>query len=459
MQHTQPHSTPETYQQSRDARRHELERQDDSRSPAQRDRDRILHSSAFRRLAGITQVVAPSEGYVFHTRLTHTLEVAQIARRIAERFCREVPDLVHDLGGIDPDTVEAAALAHDLGHPPFGHTGERVLDTVSKAHSSSGVFEGFEGNAQSFRIITTLAAHRDVYPGLNLTRATLNASLKYPWFKDSNYPAYYGNKYGVYRSEQADYDFVRATTKGLHKTLEAEIMDYADDVAYSVYDLDDFYRVGMIPLDRLAYDGISLTSFLDAWKVEATSGGDISPEQIKAHQDAFQDLLDSLVIDDVYRGTFEQRALLRTRASSLIRDWIMAVRLRVPQKGAQGSQSALDIPHHTRMDIAFLKRIVRQYLIGNPRLATQRHGHEQIITMLFEIYLKAVCESNDHLVPARFNQELEHLPTPQPNQKPGDAAIRLAVDIVAHFTDAQALHMYRRLSGIAPGAISDFIDT
>ncbi|MEM7736258.1 MAG: dGTP triphosphohydrolase [Deinococcota bacterium] len=450
----QPQSTLDTYQQSRDARRHQLERQDDSRSPAQRDRDRILHSSAFRRLAGITQVVAPSEGYVFHTRLTHTLEVAQIARRIAERFCREVPELVAKLGGIDPDTVEAAALAHDLGHPPFGHTGERTLNVISKAHSNSGVFEGFEGNAQSFRIITTLAAHRDVYPGLNLTRATLNASLKYPWFQDSDYPAHYGNKYGVYRSEQADYDFARAGVTDLHKTLEAELMDYADDVAYSVYDLDDFYRVGMIPLDRLAYDGISLTSFLQAWKEDAAQGSDITPEHIDAHQEAFQDLLDSLVIDEVYRGTFEQRALLRTRASSLIRDWIMAVRLQVPQQG----HSALDIPHHTRMDIAFLKRIVREYLLGNPRLATQRHGQEQIITSLFETYLQAVCEHNDHLVPARFNQELERLSTPRVNQIPSDDAIRLAVDIVAHFTDAQALHMYRRLSGIAPGAISDFID-
>ncbi|MEM6428349.1 MAG: dGTP triphosphohydrolase [Deinococcota bacterium] len=454
MQLRQFPSTPDNYQQSRDARRHKLERQDDSRSPAQRDRDRILHSSAFRRLAGITQVVAPSEGYVFHTRLTHTLEVAQISRRIAERFCREVPELVAKLGGIDPDTVEAAALAHDLGHPPFGHTGERVLNSISKAHSNSGVFEGFEGNAQSFRIITTLAAHRDVYPGLNLTRATLSASLKYPWFQDSDYPAHYGSKYGVYRSEQADYDFAREGVSGLHKTLEAELMDYADDVAYSVYDLDDFYRVGMIPLDRLAYDGISLTSFLNAWKADAARGGDIRPEHIKAHQDAFQDLLDSLVIDEVYRGTFEQRALLRTRASSLIRDWIMAVRLRLSEHG----QSALDIPHHTRMDIAFLKRIVRQYLIGNPRLATQRHGHEQIITMLFNTYLEAVCKRNDYLVPARFNQELEQLPNTQPSQHPSDAAIRLAVDIVAHFTDAQALHMYRRLSGIAPGAISDFID-
>lgn len=441
--------TPNQHSDQRAARRHHLERQDDSRTAAQRDRDRILHSSAFRRLAGITQVVAPSEGYVFHTRLTHTLEVAQIARRIAERFLAESPELAQALGGINPDTVEAAALAHDLGHPPFGHTGEHTLDRVSRAKSDT--FEGFEGNAQSFRIITTLVAHRDAYPGLNLCRATLNATLKYPWFQDSPRPAKYGHKYGAYRSEQADFDFARASHEGQRRSIEADIMDYADDVAYSVYDLDDFYRVGMIPLDRLARDRDSFEDFLHAWQAQCSPEDDIRAEDIDAAKETFQDLLDSLIMDEVYRGTFEQRALLRTRASSLIREFIMAVRLQAPEN----NRSALFVPRNTFMDIAFLKRIVRYYLLSNPRLATQRHGHMRIISMLFDTYLQAVCERNDHLVPARFNRHLEALPE---SHALSDEAIRLAVDIVAHFTDAQALSMYRRLSGIAPGAISDFID-
>ncbi len=167
--------------------------------PFQIDRDRILYSMAFRRLAGVTQVVSPGEGEIFHNRLTHSLKVAQIARRLAEKFASERPDVVADWGGLDADVTEAAGLAHDLGHPPFGHIAEEELQSLvsqainsSKAPGASPV-EGYEGNAQSFRILTELSLRRpesmlDPDPaspgkeyGLDLTRATLNATLKYPW--------------------------------------------------------------------------------------------------------------------------------------------------------------------------------------------------------------------------------------------------------------------------------------
>jgi dGTPase len=160
-----------------------------ARSPFQKDRDRLLYASAFQRLGSVTQVVSASEGYVFHNRLTHTLEVAQIARRLAEKLLVETdPGLVEALGGIDPEVVEAAALAHDLGHPPFGHIAEKQLDALAKKHNAS---DGFEGNAQSFRIVSRGAAHRTDYKGLNLTRATLNAILKYPWTRDRKGPGSY----------------------------------------------------------------------------------------------------------------------------------------------------------------------------------------------------------------------------------------------------------------------------
>jgi dGTPase len=161
----------------------------DSRTPSQHDRDRILYTDELRRLAGVTQVVGAVEGHIFHNRLTHTFEVAQIARRIAERLVRDQRELADAAGGIDPDVVEAAALAHDLGHPPFGHAAEEELKELA------GNADGFEGNPQSFRIVTRLAAHRESYVGLDLTRATLNAILKYPWFRDDG-PPEKANKWG-----------------------------------------------------------------------------------------------------------------------------------------------------------------------------------------------------------------------------------------------------------------------
>lgn len=126
----------------------------DGRSPAERDRDRILYASPFARLAEITQVVSPDRGYVFHNRLTHSLKVAQISRRIAERLLREQSDDIDAIGGLDPNVAEAAGLAHDLGHPPFGHIAEYELNSLTTA---AGARDGYEGNAQSFRIVVTLA--------------------------------------------------------------------------------------------------------------------------------------------------------------------------------------------------------------------------------------------------------------------------------------------------------------
>lgn len=145
-----------------------------SRTETQRDRDRILYSSAFGRLAGITQVASSSPGASFHNRLTHSFKVAQVARRLAERL-REEEREVELVDNLDPDAAEAAALGHDTGHPPFGHIAEEVL---ARAMADAG---GYEGNAQSFRIVCRLAMRDPSQPGLNLTPTTLNGMLKYPW--------------------------------------------------------------------------------------------------------------------------------------------------------------------------------------------------------------------------------------------------------------------------------------
>lgn len=226
----------------------------DYRKPWQRDRDRILYSSSLKRLAGVTQVVDPSEGQMFHNRLTHTIKVAQIARRIAEKLCnhQDTLDLAKQLG-INPDVVEAAALAHDLGHPPFGHVAEYELNRLTQ---KAGLPDGFEGNAQTFRILNQLELRKNGVVGLDLTRATLNAVMKYPWHrgKQGETTAFDNDKHkkwGAYFTESREFAWVREGWPADVRSVEAEIMDYADDIAYALHDLSDFSRAGLIPISRL----------------------------------------------------------------------------------------------------------------------------------------------------------------------------------------------------------------
>ena len=423
----------------------------DQRKSFQIDRDRILYSSAFRRLAQVTQVVTAQEGHVFHNRLTHSLKVAQVARRLAERLIEEQPDIAEKIGGIDPDVVEAAALAHDLGHPPFGHTAEEELDECATSH---GLIDGFEGNAQSFRILTRLAIHRVDYFGLNLTRATLNAVLKYPWLREGDRQSKKWRKYSVYQLDKEAFEFVRPELN-TRQTIEASIMDFADDITYSVHDLEDFYLAGLIPLELLATDRDEITRFIQEWLRDRPNHH--FAKIVQAQQNRFQNFLNATYnLKGQYRpGSFEQKAQIKRISSQLIQTYIQSVK--VSQE--YSDRGYLKYDQSKEEELKFLQRIVWSYVISNPRLATQRYGQKKIIRTLFEVYLEAIHRSDLSFIPARFVKEFLDL---QERENRGEDAsqekTRMAVDIVASLSEAETILQYRRLTGIAQGSFLDYWD-
>ena len=425
----------------------------DSRKPFQVDRDRILYSSAFRRLAQVTQVVTAQEGHVFHNRLTHSLKVAQVARRLAERLIDEQPKVAQQVGGIDPDVVEAAALAHDLGHPPFGHTAEEELDRCA---TEQGLIDGFEGNAQSFRILTRLAIHRIDYYGLNLTRATLNAILKYPWLRSLDPDSKRWRKYAVYGLDRESFLFARPDGSD-RQTVEASIMDFADDITYSVHDLEDFYLAGLIPLELLATDRDELDRFTAEWLRERPYNRFV--KIVRADPSRFQNFLNlTYNLRGQYRqGSFEQKAQIKRVSSQLIQNYIHSVQLS-PEYGDRGY---LKYDVAKEEELKFLQRIVWSYVISNPRLSTQRYGQKRIIRTLFEIYLEAIKNRDLSFIPARFVKEYLDLDqrysekSELSNQKITQEKIRMAVDIVAGLSEAEAVLQYRRLTGISQGSFLD----
>jgi len=409
-----------------------------------------MYTPAFRRLGGVTQVVAPFEGQVVHNRLTHSLEVAQIARRLAEKLVLEDEAGAKRWGDIVPDVAEAAALAHDLGHPPFGHAAETELDALAY---DAGDPDGFEGNAQSFRIVTRLAPHARKYDGLDLTRATLNALLKYPWPRSArDIDAKKHNKFGAYRDDMDAFDFAREGSPADRSSVEAEIMDIADDIAYAVHDLDDFFRAGLIPVDTLragaaATDG-PVDRIFTAWEQRKTAKyGNAVP-----YQDSIRRLLSSLPVETPYSGAFAERQTLQWVTSRLIGDFIDAVSL----ADNADADRALVIDPPRRAQIYFLQELVWYYVISNPRLAAQRSRQETIIRDLFGIYREAIEREQLVLLPPVFREyprQLNRASVTYPN-----AVIRLTVDVVASLGDVQATRIHQRLTSTALQSASDLVD-
>jgi dGTPase len=425
----------------RNARRHSLNKKKshptDGRTDAQKDRDRILYTSALRRLAKVTQVVAADVGHVFHNRLTHSLQVAQVGLRIAQRLRPSYTNLAGTEDGFDPDVVEAACLAHDLGHPPFGHIAEEKLDELA-----GGKIDGFEGNAQSFRIVTRLSQHSPIHRGLDLTRATLAAILKYPWLRGENENK--KEKWGAYSSERKDYDFaVELCTSAQVKTIEASLMDWADDITYSVHDAEDFYRAGRLPLHLLAdrrYDKERKGFFEKAFARHADKHGIWSDQ--KALEDAFKEVIVGLFpLEGPYTGEWEERADLRDFSSQLIGRYVGATTIR-----ERGGSLQLHIDEDRELEVAMLKELTWVYVIEAPELASQQEGQRKVIEGLFRIYWDAAQGHNSaHLSPPYYRRALEKAADSQEK-------MRVVVDMIAGMTEEQALAMHSRLIGVSVGS-------
>lgn len=413
----------------------------DFRTPAQRDKDRILYTSAFRRLAEVTQVASPTDAHVFHNRLTHSLQVGQVGRGLAQRL-RGNEQECELVGGVDPDTVEAACFAHDLGHPPFGHTAEEALNKLVGAAAG-----GFEGNAQSFRIVTKLAFKSTKKPGLDLTAATLAAVLKYPWFRAEN--PHKPLKWGAYASESDEFDFARGLQSPgkFNRSPEAALMDWADDVTYSVHDVEDFFRAGKIPMHLLARasENRERQRFFD--DVYRRRARDKNFPKRPILEEAFVDILGIFWrIYEPYAGTREHRSHLRYFTAQLIHRYVNGVALDTKKR-------SVAINAQYEKEVAILKELTWTYVIEAPALALQREGQRRIIKTLFETYYEASeMESRWSIFPQYYRDQLEKSST-------ANARKRIVADLIAGMTESQAIEEYRQVTGTlaSPSSLQEVI--
>jgi dGTPase len=383
-----------------------------ARSEFERDRARVLHSQALRRLAATTQVVAAGEEDFPRTRLTHSLEVAQIGRELGAAL------------GCDPDLVDAAGLAHDLGHPPYGHNGEAALDAVARPCG------GFEGNAQTLRALTRLEAKilaPDGAPaGLNLTRAVLDATVKYPWPRREG-----ERKFGVYADDRPAFDWVRAGAPDGRRCLEAQVMDWADDVAYSVHDVEDGVHAGHVKIDAL-----------DRAAVCELAADSYSPEPAGDLAAVLDDLLDRPVLRDLadYDGSRGAQVALKRATSELTGRFVSAAVAATRERAGDGPlrryAADLVVPRRVAAECALLKAVAGRYVMNRRDVTTVQSRQRELLTELIVLLTDRA--------PAALDPALR----PDWLAAPDDAArLRVVVDQVAGLTDLSAPAWHARLAG------------
>lgn len=349
----------------------------DTRTPAEHDRDRILYAATFRRLSGISQVAAVAEVQLLHNRAMHSIKAAQVGRRIAERLVRTAEhnreeEQLRVVGGLDPNVVEAACLAHDLGHPPFGHVTERLL---GKFLSGIG---GFEANAQTYRIVTKLAVRSDG-PGLDLTSATLNAVAKYPTVIGDTPPSAswcdrrFGSKAGIYATEAAHLAWARTQCRPEERTAEGILMDWADDVTYALHDLEDFFRSGLIPLHELPSVGPELVTRLTR-QHERKKGSDWSIDTANAALDRLSQ--NPTLPSERFRESQADREQLHSFVTDRLRTYDRAVRISPPRE-------TVEIDEDAQYEVALLKELTWSYVIEAPAIALTELGQQRVVTDVF----------------------------------------------------------------------------
>ena len=376
-----------------------------------RDRARIIHSFALRRLAAKTQVAVPWATDFPRTRLSHSLECAQVGRELGAAL------------GADPDLMEGACLAHDIGHPPFGHNGEEALNLIAQ---SCG---GFEGNAQSLRLLIRLEA-KTVLPdgksiGLNLTRASLDAATKYPWTRAVN-----AKKFGVYEDDLEIFNWYRQGVDSGKSSMEAQIMDWSDDIAYSVHDLEDSLVSGQIKLDQLSDDLPKL--FTVAQQVYLA---DITESEMQSALNSLQKLS---CWPRYYDGTHRSLARLKDLASQLIGRFAQAAEVATQEKYGDGDltryNANLVVPRAQRVEVALLKSMAGHYVINATDSQIRYAEQQKILTQLVE----AILASAPDTLESFFLQDWQRAQTDQ-------ARLRVVIDQVASLTDPGALTLHNRL--------------
>lgn len=389
----------------------------DARSAFARDRARVLHSAALRRLAGKTQVVGPEEGDVPRTRLTHSLEVAQIGRGIAGAL------------GADPDVVDMAGLAHDIGHPPFGHNGERALDELA-----AGI-GGFEGNAQTLRILTRLepkvAEPAEVWHGLNLTRACLDAATKYPWPKRAEQ-----TKFGVYADDLAAFEWMRDGAPERRRCLEAQIVDWSDDVAYSVHDLEDGVVSGRISLRSLADADERVEIVRMAGERFWPGGSDRDPGVLEEAVDRLLRLPVLAAALD-FDGGFTAQVALKRLTSELVGRFVAEAVSGTRERFGSGVltrySAELVVGAPIAAEVAVLKAVALRYVMSDPRRLRMQREQRALLTELFRALVAGAPDSLDPAAGEAWSRADDP-----------DAQLRAVVDQVASLTDAQAIAWHRR---------------
>lgn len=404
----------------------------------------MLYTTALRRLAGVTQVVAPDEGHVVHNRLTHVMEVAQIGRRLAERLLRDQKRECDAVGGVDPDVVETAALAHDLGHPPFGHIAEDELDALVVKHD---VADGFEGNAQSFRVVTKLSVRKTRYPGLDLSLASLAAIIKYPWARAAG--GYRHKKFGAYETEDAEFRAARVLEKDqCRQTVEASIMDLADDIAYSLSDLEDFIRTGKIPLSKLIHDETERAQFVESAYPRLTDKYKVAKNEVSTVVGKLIGLIKTFPIEHAYAETVRERANLRNVTGALMDDYIRKVAI---DTNPSGSDPYIKLPDNIRLEIAILKHLTFHYVICDPALAIMQQGQRTIIRGLFSSFYDAAIstrESAREFFPKRLSERIAACKDGS-DEAWRRAKVRCIADFIAGMSDREAVDLYQRLMGFS----------